>query len=321
MSISRNDVAKEAGVSPTTVSFILNNKIEHFNPLTVKKVRDAAKKLGYTPNKIAQALKTGKSNIIVMWVYRMTSMYTSTIIKYTQEYLQEAGYDVIVKDVRKLHNFTNEMIVDGILAFDCLDYTLLYKKEVQIRLPIVSVGKNIVNSFDNVSYDLSDGVLTGLTSFVKKGYKKIGFLYVSGESENDVRYNTYKDFIKKNGLKEYILKLDDQFDDIKTEKNIKECPFLKDLDAILSHNDFNSFRFIKIVKDLGINVPKDLKLISTDNVSMSNYYIPTLSTVEIPIKSMCRTAVDFLINRIKDPNIPVQEKVYVSSFIERESSI
>lgn len=319
MAVIRDDVAKAAGVSSSTVSLILNGKTEHFNPKTIKLVKDAAKKLGYTPNKIAKALKTGKSNIVALWVTNITDMYNSAMIKNIQKELSLVGYDLIVKNVRKVKKITEEMYVDAIIAFDCADYMNKYLELTGSNIPMVSAGMYFSNLKDNVTFDISSGFSYGFNILINNGCKKIAYLGPA-YSNKDPRYILYKEKIKKHGLEVFNIFLEDQSNDELVYKNLDDCAFLKDLDAIYSYNDFNAFRLMGYLHKKGINVPKDIKIISTDNVYMCDYYSPSLSSIEIPLKLVCKTIVEFIVNRVNNPSLPIQKKEFSSMFVERESS-
>lgn len=319
MALSRNDVAKKAGVSPSTVSLILNGKTEHFNPKTIKLIKNVAKEMGYTPNKIAKALKTGKSNIVALWINNITAMYNSAMIKNIQKELSIVGYDLIVKDIGKVKKINEEMYVDAIIAFDCVDYMNKYLELTESNIPMVSAGMSFSNLKDNVTFDISSGFSQGFNTLINKGCKKIAYLGPSLNNE-DPRYNLYKERIIKHGLEVKNIFLENESDDETVYKNLDDCSFLKDLDAIYSYNDFNAFRLMGYLHKKGIKVPDDIKIISTDNVYMCDYYSPSLSSIEIPLKLVCKTIVEFIVNRINNPNLPIQKKVFSSQFVERESS-
>ena len=138
MRVTRNHVARKANVSATTVSNILNGKTELYNPRTIKSVREASKELGYTPNKIAKALKTGRSNIITIWVYDIAERNNAVILQNIQRILAEKCTELIVKDTKFIDVFSEEMSSDGIISVKSRKYLELYRKKTFYEIPIVS---------------------------------------------------------------------------------------------------------------------------------------------------------------------------------------
>ncbi|MBQ0105908.1 MAG: LacI family DNA-binding transcriptional regulator, partial [Armatimonadetes bacterium] len=126
MRITRNHVAREAGVSATTVSFILNGKTEAYNPKTVKIVLETAKRLGYAPNNIAKALKTGRSNIITVWVYDITDNKNAELIQIFFKILYKRNISILLKDTKFMTEFKEEMSSDGIICINSEEYKKKY---------------------------------------------------------------------------------------------------------------------------------------------------------------------------------------------------
>ena len=319
MKITRNDVARKANVSPSTVSLILNGKTNHFNPETVKNVKKIAKELGYSPNKIARALKTGKSNIVTLWCSGITSPYMGAVIKNIQKSLIPYKYDLIIKDIENIDRVQDEIYVDGIIAYDCLDYTEKYLDKTNSKIPIVSAGMSFSEKLDNVTFDFNNGFVDGYNSLVNLGCKNIAY-FTPYLNEEEQRYILYKHRTKKHKFKEYIISFNEQGSYENIMDSLKNCHFLKELDGIYCYNDYNAIILMRCLHELGYKVPKDLKIISTDNMYLCDYSVPSLSSIAIPIEKVCETVVEFLINRINNPKIKIQKKVFSSTFIERESS-
>lgn len=141
MKITRNDVAREAGVSGTTVSFILNGKTEAYNPKTVRTVLETAKRLGYAPSKIATALKTGNSNIITVFVNDISDIDNSSILKKTVKLLYEKNFEVIVKDTSYMSVFREERSCDGIISVKSRKYLDLYLKNTFYEVPFAEINQ------------------------------------------------------------------------------------------------------------------------------------------------------------------------------------
>lgn len=148
MKITRNHVAKDAGVSATTVSFILNGKTEAYNPRTIEAVRKSAKKLGYTPNKIAKALKTGKSNIITLWIYDIANIKCAMLVQNICKVFGEKKLDVIIKDTKYMTDFSEETLSDGIISINSDNYAEIYANNTFYAVPIIKVANNKNSSIE-----------------------------------------------------------------------------------------------------------------------------------------------------------------------------
>lgn len=176
MKITRNHVAKDAGVSATTVSFILNGKTEAYNPKTIEAVRNSAKKLGYTPNKIAKALKTGKSNIITLWIYNIANIKCAMLIQNIYKVFSEKNIDVIIKDSKYMTDFSEETLCDGIISINSENYAKIYESNTFYAVPVIKLDYNknsCINAdlqkleSDEEFYDLAKRIYEKLYMIIK----------------------------------------------------------------------------------------------------------------------------------------------------------
>jgi len=327
MRISRNDVANLAGVSPTTVSFVLNNRTDMgISAETIVKVQQAAKKLGYIPNRAARVLKTGKSNVVALWISNITTPYYSDAVHNIQKSLSDNDYDMLIGDTKHVDierrvRSLSEWFVDGVIAYDCRRYVESFLNIYgETNLPIVSIGSSYCNMVDYVTFDISYGVLEAFNYFINNGCKNIAYVVPEqGRNVDNKRLKIYNKILKANNIDSFLIP-------IKTNSRDEACQTIKNydkiklIDAIYCYNDDIAIGTLRGLNDMGIKVPDDILLIGTDNINEGLYTNPRLSSVVIPTKDMCETAWKFLRNRMQNRNLPIQSKVFKSSLYLSESS-
>lgn len=309
--VTINDIAKIAGVSKATVSMVFNKKDENISKETREKILKVAKELNYIPNSIARSLATNRSFSIGIILPDITNPFFSEIARAIEDESNELGYNVILcntdNKIKKEEEYIKLLIsklVDGIIfiAGGASKRSLNLIKENNI--PFVLVDRYIEGYEDNCGVFCRnyEGVVEGIEYLLSKGKRKI--VFVKGPSELEIsnqRFEGYWDTMNKYGLysEEFVFESDFTLDGGKnvTEEILKN---IKDFDSIFYSNDVMAFGGIKVLVRNGYRIPEDVSVIGFDNVQISEYIEPELTTIAQPIYEMGKDACNLLIKVINE---------------------
>lgn len=302
------DVALRAGVSTSTVSRALSGNIP-VNEDTKIRVLEAVNALNYKPNFLAKGLKEGKTNAIGLVIPDIRNPIFPNLAKGIEDTARKKGYNVIFCNTdENLENEINsvsmlkERWVDGFIfataAEDCKHIYQL-KKE---NFPIVLAVRNIEKDFDAVVTDNFEAAYEAVSYLIQKGHKRIGI--INGNlnlSLYQERYQGYKRALEDAG----VPVMEDicfscSFANDHCYHTVKEQLEKDDsIDAIFASTDLRAIEAIRAIKDMGLRVPEDISVVGFDDINISSFIDPKLTTVSQPLYEMGKMAVEKLIKMIE----------------------
>lgn len=333
MSVTMNDVAQKAGVSPATVSYVLNNvKLEHVGEATRHKVLTAVSRLGYARHRTARALVMGRTHTIAFWTVRLTTNYYAAVMDFMMRLLDESGYQTHVfgtgEDYARKGRQEEFLAppVDGIVAFDTPQFVEDYTRgHAGNTPPIVSMGASHTRTTDHVGVDLYAGTREAMAHLLQTGRRRIAYAaYDEFMLPGKSRYDAYTDAMREAGLKTEYLPvplLTNTSYRFNARVAIREyvtahgCP-----QAVFCFNDDLALGVYRGLRDLGARIPDDVALVGCDGDEDTEYVDVPISTLVLPVESMCRTAWAFLQRRLAKPDVPRQEAMLQPVFAVRDSS-
>jgi len=329
MKITRKDVAAAAGVSQSTVSFVINGRMDIAIPeSTRQRVLAVVKELGYTPNKAARALVTGHSNIIVLSIPSIGSPYFANLIELMHAQLLRDGYDMVIGPYRpeekhkRLIWDLNGLVADGAIMWGMpADPEMLHKMTESLNIPLVVINVLPSDGFDSVFIDLYSAAREAVGDLLKSGRNRTVLLTASLMNfEGERRRDAYMDAVQSAGLEPVIIEIPiitrtcarEYISDYITSNG---CP-----DAIFCSSDDLAIGVYHGLRQLGLKIPDDVAIAGCDDLEEVKYFDVPVSSIEQPVEEMCRIAWQFLQNRIKDRSLSLQTATLPAKYIRRESS-
>jgi LacI family transcriptional regulator len=289
------DVAKLAGVSVSTASYSINGSTL-ITEETKNKVLNAAKEIGYRPNGLAKNLKEQKTNIIGLFLSGFTGPFFNDMMEGIQDVVMEKGYELVVCASVDKHRLLVERYVDGAIILNYhMDDDLLTTLASE-KLPVVVLDRETQNPFiKNVLLPNQLGSAMSVRYLIEKGHKRIGYLAGSKES--------YDGESRLKGFQDEISNLDIQFFDTDllradfTELSgyIEMNQFLKKMgknlpSAMVCANDEMAMGAARAIQEAGLQIPNDMAVVGFDDIYVSKYFTPSLTTIEVPRKQWGITA-------------------------------
>jgi LacI family transcriptional regulator len=328
------DVARRAGVSRATVSYVMNNRVEQHIPIspeTRQRVLDAIAELGYTPDSRAQSLRSGSTKTLGVLLPIYENPFFWQILTGITGEAELKGYSILLSpssdNRQREQHLLRELAqqrVDGLIlltSFKTLPNPALLQLH-QASKPIVQIT-SVKSEFDYVHDGYAEGTRSLMAHLFELGHRRIGFIYgVLEEPQGHDRLLTYKDVLKEAGLPiedDLIVRCGQMLEDgYQATKELLSRPDRPT--ALLAINDLLGMAATRAAMDLGLGVPDDVSIAGFDNIPFSSYTVPRLTSVSGDPLELGRNAVRLLIKRLNDPDRP-QEVVHASaSLIIREST-
>ena len=334
------DVARLAGVSRTTVSFVINDQTGGRVPIseeTRQRVLDAIAELGYVPDARAQALRSGSTKTIGLIIPDIHNPHFWEIADGVEQEAYAAGYHILLSSISPDNKYAEDIFnnlsqrrIDGLIMVPSFIYqseeaqkTLNYL--LKRRVPIVGImadhgGKTYM--FDRVISDYRDTTIELMEHLLSLQHRRIGLIYGIEVPElgND-RLLAYRESLQAAGLPvdpDLIIECGPTIEDsYRATQQLLQLP--SPPTAVLAINDFLAIGALRAIKDLNLDVPQHVSLVGYDNVPLTKYLVPRLSTASKDGEKMGREAIRLLLARLQDPDRPRQEIRLPARLILRES--
>ncbi|MGI6112894.1 MAG: LacI family DNA-binding transcriptional regulator [Mahellales bacterium] len=330
--VTRKDVASYAGVSPATVSNVINNKDMVSDKLR-QRVLEAVEILNYQPNMVARSLKTKATMQIALVGNDITNEYYGEVALGMEQTASKAGYVVCTLNARNDKDYVNELVkrqFDGIIMatdkipVDNLNYL------AQWNIPTVFIGNQEYVGIDKRITQIHikpayNGACRLFKYLIGLGHRRIGFIsarMLKNISDGDYRLKAYLDT-----LKEAQIDIDDALVywqggslEYAYDATAKMLKGRGRPSAIFAGNDNQALAVLAAAKELGFGVPCDLSVAGFDNIKVSKYYTPPLTTVDMPKSELGEKAVEVLLKRINDKAVKNCTLDYDTHLIIRSST-
>lgn len=336
MNITIKEVAKLAGVSPSTVSRVISDS-PRISDETKKVVREAMDELGYHPNAIARSLVSKATNSIGIVMPQSTERaflnpFFSQALSGVSAAAHEQGYCILLstgktekEQLESIQNIVMGGRVDGVIVmYSSVDNAVMDALK-KLRTPFVVIGKPLKAKgtlyVDNDNVDSSFKVTEKL---IKNGHNRIAF--ISGSFKFVVsldRLDGYMHALKKYNIpfkKEYILELSEflkegAYDRTKQLLSLKERPT-----ALVVTDDVMAFGAMDAIKESGLRIPEDIEIMSFNNVPAAELTSPSLTSVDIDAFALGYESSKLIIEKIKG-EATVDRVIVPTKIVYRESSI
>ncbi|SFL51393.1 transcriptional regulator, LacI family [Gracilibacillus orientalis] len=322
------EIAEKADVSIATVSRVLNYDPKlSVGDETKKRIFEIAESLSYqkkTPRK-----KLTRRIAFVHWVTEteeLTDLYYMGIRHGIEEQANQHHLHLLKYTVHELNDIPKD--IDGILAVGRFS-----KKQIA---QFKQLTQHVVLVDSDIEHDDCDAVLTDFKTVIRqavdhllaRNISKIGFiggkerLQGSTEPTNDIREYYFREYVKEKGLLDERLILLDHFN-VDSGYDLMD-QFLDrtgaDQIGFITANDPLAIGALKAVNEAKIEIPEQISLIGINDISVSKYVFPALTTIRIEKELMGKTAVDLMMERLRDDR-QICKKVYIdTTLIKRETT-
>ncbi len=315
--VKLDDVAREAGVSKTTVSRVLNKR-GYLSDKTVAKVNKAIKKLHYRPNVVARQLYRQQTHLVALIFPTVDDPFFAQLEAELERRLGALGYGALMgnsqnepeKERQYLKQLLNQQ-VDGLIVGAHNQGIAEYD---HTNLPIVAIERYMNANIPTVTSDNYHGGELAVQRLLNDGCRHIIHTNYPSSlvSPNELRQQAYEDILHQHGMKPITYPV--SFD---ISESAKEKVFRKifrehpEVDGIFADNDTNASLIIRVGKEFGRHVPDDLKVVGYDGANITRMLSPELTTIQQPLPEMATKAVELLMAQIDGKPHPKHVKLPV----------
>lgn len=280
--VTIKQVAEEAGVSKSTVSRYISEK-GYVSDEAREKIKASIKKLHYSPNMIAQSLKTKKNQLVGLLLPDISNPFFPRLARGAEEYLKEKGYRIMLgnfSDSQSLEEDYLKVLLQSNAAgiITTHDFT---KTHPEITIPVVVVDRVDKETKYGVFSDNKAGGKLSAETIIKSGGKNI--LLIKGPLDNaeniGQRFEASYHYLKD---KEVTVKIctSQSFDFEKIQQEARTAlQEQKNIDSIIAPSDIHAIAFMHELHSQGKKIPEDVQVIGYDDILMSQLTYPSLSTI------------------------------------------
>jgi LacI family transcriptional regulator, galactose operon repressor len=324
--VTIQDVAKTAGVSVSTVSRVLNGKVDVASE-TQERIRSVIDDLGYTTNLAARSMRSFKKNMVGLIMPDIAYPFAVEVMKGVNRAIAESEFDLLVYttgDVRKSGRASHEQKYVSLLSNSITDGVIIVAPvtgEFSTEAPIVSIDPLMSDpNYPSVHATNHQGATDAMNYLLALGHRRIGFISGRAELESsNRRLKGYRDALLNAGLS-----IDEELiasGDYTTETGVKCAQELLSLEnpptAIFASNDQTAMGVYQVAQERGLRIPNDLSVIGFDNIMESRYM--GLTTVDQFISEMGFVATQMLIKLINGEPLDSQTFKMQTQLVMRTS--
>ncbi len=325
--VTIKDVARKAGVSHATVSYVLNGKAgqakTRISDVASERVRAAVSLLGYQRNEIARSMVTGKNDVIAFiscdiggaWEY--TGKIMSGIVEEaTRQSFAVKVYHLAHSSPDNIIRQLIEQRVAGVIFHSekNSDFDFIRNEVSKKQIPCATVNLSSTSAGIGVTSDDFQGTREAVKYLAGLGHRRI--LYISNKSRLEFTVNRENGFIT--GMKDYIVGVDNLPIAYIIKEDDENEPFIKNIlseskgkrpTAVICYSDYIACNVLQAAYQMGIKVPEELSVIGFADLDVARYAAVSLTTVAQPFEQMGRETASALIGAIINKQVDIMEKV------------
>ncbi len=322
------DIAKMGGVSPKTVSRVVNNE-EYVRKETREKILELLEKYDYYPNIPARSLVLKRNSTLGLIVPNLENPFYSKLSRGVIQTAEKNGYRVIVCESKFSLGIGEKYLkiligrgVDGLLiaTLDLNDTIVKKLNNIGEHFVIMTCKLDI----PGINYVIANDYEAGrkvAEYIINLGHKNIAFLKGPDVYSSNERFTAYKDVMNEKNLeiKDYFI-TKNVLDRVSAyEVTLELLKENNDITAIIGNNDYAAIGAIKAIEELGLNIPKDISIIGYDDIDITELLKVPLTTVHYP-KFKCGVEATKMIIRMLEKKRSRSKKIVLeTSFVERDS--
>ena len=330
--LSIKDIAVEAGVSITTVSFIINGKArdKSISEAVIKKVEKIIAESGYKPNQIARSLRTGNSNIIGLIIEDISNSFFSRIARLIEDKAYKKGYKIIysstennVEKAKELINMFKSRKVDGYIISPIKGLEEDIQQLLADGKPVILFDRSLPGLDTNyVGADHFKATYESIESFIKQGKKKISLVTTDIDVEQiTARLEGYKKALEDHNITydgNLVLRVHFNQEENETRAQMEELFRTVETDAVLFATNYLAISGLKVLKQANINVGKNLSVIAYDDHEVFELHTPGISAVQQPLEEIAEAIIQLILRQLSSKTkLDNEQIVFPAKIIQR----
>ncbi|WP_374175057.1 LacI family DNA-binding transcriptional regulator [Flavobacterium tructae] len=332
--ITIKDIATEAQVSISTVSFVINGKGGKMgiSPAVIKKVQEVAEKLNYRPSMIATSLRTGKTRSIGLIVEDISNQFFADLARVIEDEAKSIDYRVFYCSTGGDDERSEELIhsllqanVDGFIVTPTQNLENSIDLLLKLKKPVVLIDRYFPGQrVSHVVMDNYEASNSAAKFLISKGRKNIAVVNNTSEMiQMKLREDGYRDALKEAEMYNPSLVLHMDYHTNEEARISGIIDFFEknpDIDAVLFLANYMGLAGLQAFRRMGIKIPEDISVISFDDHDSFKLHTPTISVIEQPIEDIAVKSIQLLMSQMTDmEKFEVEKSLKKGKLIIRES--
>lgn len=323
------DVAKHAGVSPATVSRVLNG--HRVDPALAQRVNQATAELGFRRNAVARNLRRSRTTLWAVIISDIGNPFFTSLVRGVEDAAQAAGYSVVLcnsdEDLKKEADYASVAVSEqmaGVIISPSSERSSDVDSLLEARIPVVTIDRSIRGvKIDSVRVDNAQGAAEATAHLLAGGYRRVAC--ITGPRRATTASQRLKGY--EHAHREAHLAVDPQLvrhADFRQQGGYDAMSALLSLpvrpDAVFVANNLMTVGALACLTDHGIGIPDGMGVVGFDDIPWAQLIRPTLSVVKQPTYEVGQTAGHLLIQRIAQPSRPPSTVILPTSLSIGHSS-
>jgi len=328
-------IAQELGISHSTVSRVLNDKQSTLvSGATRERILEMATRMGYRPNRIAQALQGKSTQLIGVFLPDAEDYFFQSVLRHLRHTLEESDYELMEfacppERITATWQQLLQWDLDGVFAFDYLFYVdglwEALARHRGIIPPIVGLFSSQTKLKDYVTLDFRPALEELLNHLALQGCRRLGYMaYPTSLNYQESRYAIFSEFTQKRGLEQVDIPLPAGPSSLMEVAHQGLCTWImagRPLpDGLFCQNDEIALGAYRALRESGISIPQQVALAGCDDLPYISYLDIPLTSLALPVPEVCRQGWHILQKRIVEPEGPPMQVVVEAALRLRASS-
>ena len=307
--VTRNDVARDAGVSPATVSYVVNNGPRPVSAETRQKVLDAIHKSGYRPNALARSLRLQKTSTLGIILPDTLNPYFAEVARGVEQYAFENNYTLILchsdynveREIQYVNVLQSERAA-GVIWFPATADPTPALLLADYEIPLVILDRTVSGvDCPSIVADNYKGACLATQYLIDLGHRDIGCIARPADlPHSQERIKGFIATLSKNGLPvdpTRIVKGGYRLEDgrLAAFQLLDQHPAIT---AIFAYNDFMAIGALRAAHERSLRIPQDLSIVGFDDLPQAQFTCPALTTVQQPKLEMGKKGAELLLDLI-----------------------
>ncbi len=318
--VTIKDVSRELGLSPTTISLVLNGKECSIPETTKKRILECVEKLNYQPNTIAQSLATQRTYTIGLLIPDITNSFFTEFVHRVQLSLTDKGYDIFLcnsedkmeNDIKYINLLKNRRADGLLLALSAESLQPENQEKTRkllnsLEIPYILIDRYFEGDFNYVGVDNETSGYNVAKFLIDKGHKNIGAItgpmYLSSSIN---RLKGFKKCLEEHNISLPVENIQHMKYDMKSGYLAAKKLLNKDITAIFAFNDLQAYGVMSYAKEIGKKIPEDLSVAGFDDLLYSSILDTKLTTVKQPIEQIAEESCNMMIKLIDGKDVEKQ---------------
>lgn len=313
--VTIGDIAKEAGVSATTVSNVIHGRTNRVSAQTVELVNEIIQRVGYVPNLPARALKSRSTKVIAMVNHLgyqpqdrfMSAPFFFDLIGVVEEALRPEGYYLMIRSVssgEELMEFLRTWNVEGVFAPLQFEDSFIYQVLSRLRIPAVLTDSYVTRQphMCNIGLQDKEGGRIGTAHLIQNGHRRIAFVgpKIKPRGVMEQRLLGYRQVLEENGIEfDPSLVYECEFSTPKLLDLGRNLAERTDITGVFAMADLLGAGVMAGLQQAGREVPRDVSVVGFDDVGLCRLTNPTLSTIHQNATEKGLLAADYMLRLLR----------------------